>query len=297
MSFYYFVLYFFIYGTLGWCTEVAYAAVKEGRFVNRGFLNGPICPIYGVGVSVVVHFLQPLSEQLILLYIGSTILVTLLEGITGYVLEKLFHHKWWDYSGMPWNIGGYVCLVFSLMWGVACVFIVKVIHPLIHGVLQLLPVAAGIVLMVICGVGMCSDLVVTVNRILKLNRQLDAMEKIAAELRGLSDKLGENIYENVMDTMEIREKVDQAVEEGKQKVDQAVEESRQKMDRAVEESRQKMDRAVEEQRARMSELKERYRELAERNVKGGRRLLKAFPKLESKNHKEILEEIRLKLKR
>lgn len=264
MSFYYFVLYFFIYGTLGWCTEVAFAAVKERRFVNRGFLNGPICPIYGVGVSVVVHFLQPLSEQLILLYIGSTILVTLLEGITGYVLEKLFHHKWWDYSDMPWNIGGYVCLVFSLMWGVACVFIVKVIHPLIHGVLQLLPVAAGIVLMVICGVGMCSDLVVTVNRILKLNRQLDAMEKIAAELRSLSDKLGENIYENVMDTMEIREKVDQA---------------------------------VEEQRARMSELKGRYRELAERNVKGGRRLLKAFPKLESKKHKEILEEIRLKLKR
>lgn len=286
MNFYYFVLYFFIYGTLGWCTEVAYAAIKEKRFVNRGFLNGPICPIYGVGVSVVVHFLQPLSGQLIPLYISSTVLVTLLEGATGYVLEKLFHHKWWDYSGMPWNIGGYVCLMFSLMWGVACVVIVKVIHPVIHGFLQLMPTVVGIVLMIICGIGMCSDLIVTVNRILKLNRQLDAMEKIAAELRGLSDKLGENIYENVMDTMEFREKVDQAVGESRQRVDQA-----------VEESRQRMDQAVEEQRARVSELKKRYSELSERNMKGGRRLLRAFPKLQSRKHKEILEEIRLKLKR
>ena len=108
MYIYFVVLYFFIYGFLGWCTEVAYAAVKEGKFVNRGFLNGPICPIYGIGVSTVIHFLQPVADQWILLYILSTILVTLLEGATGFLLEKLFHHRWWDYSEIPLNIGGYV---------------------------------------------------------------------------------------------------------------------------------------------------------------------------------------------
>ena len=131
-EFYYFALSFFVYGFLGWCTEVAYAAVKQGKFVNRGFLNGPICPVYGIGVGVVVQFLTPVENNLVLLYISSTILVTAIEGITGFLLEKIFHNKWWDYSDQPLNIGGYVCVLFSLIWGVFCVLIVKVIHPLIY---------------------------------------------------------------------------------------------------------------------------------------------------------------------
>lgn len=109
-EFYYFALSFFVYGFLGWCTEVAYAAVKQGKFVNRGFLNGPICPVYGIGVGVVVQFLTPVENNLVLLYISSTILVTAIEGITGFLLEKIFHNKWWDYSDQPLNIGGYVTL-------------------------------------------------------------------------------------------------------------------------------------------------------------------------------------------
>lgn len=274
MYIYFIVLYFFIYGFLGWCTEVAYAAVREGKFVNRGFLNGPICPIYGIGVSTVIHFLQPVADQWILLYILSTILVTVLEGITGFLLEKLFHHRWWDYSEIPLNIGGYVCLLFSLLWGVACVVIVKVIHPVIHGIIRLLPPVVGIILMVICSVVLFADLAVTINRILRLNRQLEAMEKISEQLHNISEKLGENIYENVMDTKEVREKMDKAVEEGKEKFDQA----------------------REEQRAKMRELKEKYAELAERNLREGRRFLRAFPKLRSQHHREILEEIKERMR-
>ena len=129
MQIYYLMLYFFVYGFLGWCTEVAYATTKQRKFVNRGFLNGPICPIYGVGVTVVVYFLTPYKDNLILLYALSTVLVTVLEGLTGYLMDKIFHHKWWDYTNQPLNIGGYVCLIFSLVWGVACVLIVRVIHP------------------------------------------------------------------------------------------------------------------------------------------------------------------------
>ena len=117
MSVYFILLYFFVYGFLGWCTEVAFAGVKEGKFVNRGFLNGPICPIYGVGVAVVVSCLDGLKDNLILLYISSVVLVTALEWFTGFILDKLFHNKWWDYSSMPLNLNGYVCLLFSLIWG------------------------------------------------------------------------------------------------------------------------------------------------------------------------------------
>ena len=157
MSIYYSILYFFVYGFLGWCTEVIFAAFKQHRFVNRGFLNGPICPIYGVGVTLVIACLEAFQSNLLLLYISSVILVTVLEGVTGWAMDKLFHNKWWDYSKLPFNIGGYVCLLFSLIWGVACVFIVYFVHPLIHQVLSLIPHTAGIALIAILGIALLSD--------------------------------------------------------------------------------------------------------------------------------------------
>ena len=101
MSIYFILLYFFVYGFLGWCTEVGFAAFKTHHFVNRGFLNGPICPIYGVGVTAVITVLTPYKSDIIVLYILSVVLVTVLEGVTGWAMDKIFHNKWWDYSDMP----------------------------------------------------------------------------------------------------------------------------------------------------------------------------------------------------
>ena len=271
------LLYFFIYGILGWCAEVAFAAVKERRFVNRGFLNGPICPIYGVGVVMVVVFLEPFEDQWLLLYLASAVLVTLIEGMTGYVLDKLFHHKWWDYSELPLNIGGYVCLLFSVVWGVACVVIVKAVHPLVGDLWALIPLGAGILILSVLSAALAADLTVTVGGILRWNRQLDAMEKIAADLRELSGKMGENIYENVMDTMELREKVDAAVEEKRQQLAE-------------------QRHLLAETKEQAAELRRKYKELAERSLRTGRHMLRAFPKLQSRRHKEILEQIRERIR-
>ena len=101
---------FIVYAVIGWCSEVAYAALDTGKFVNRGFLNGPYCPIYGFGISLVIVVLTPLKENLLILYIGSVILTSVIEYITGYLLEKVFHNKWWDYSNKKWNMDGYICL-------------------------------------------------------------------------------------------------------------------------------------------------------------------------------------------
>lgn len=191
---YFAFLSFFVYGFLGWCTEVAFAAFKERRFVNRGFLNGPICPIYGVGVTMVIWCLDPVRENLLILYVASVILVTVLEGLTGYAMDKIFHNKWWDYSNMPMNIGGYVCVLFSLIWGVACVAIVDVIHPIIFKGLEWIPYIVGVVLIVILMFTLCADLYVTASGIIKMNRRLERMEKIAGELHEISDQLGEEIY-------------------------------------------------------------------------------------------------------
>lgn len=264
------LLCFFIYGFLGWCTEVAFAAAKEKRFVNRGFLNGPICPIYGIGVVAVVLLLMPYKNQLFILYVVSIIVVTALEWVTGFILEKLFHSKWWDYSNMPLNLNGYVCLLFSLIWGVACVVIVKWIHPLIYKGVKILPDWLGTVLLVVLGIGILADLYVTVTNILKMNRHLAKMEEIAAELRRISDELGENISENVLEAMEKREDIAEDMQEY---------------------TDEWKDR-VEELKARADELRGKYRDIKFKNARSVRRILRAFPRMKSRRHSEAMDDLR-----
>lgn len=270
MSIYYSILYFFVYGFLGWCTEVIFAAFKQHRFVNRGFLNGPICPIYGVGVTLVIACLEAFQSTLLLLYISSVILVTVLEGVTGWAMDKLFHNKWWDYSKLPFNIGGYVCLLFSLIWGVACVFIVYFVHPLIHQVLSLIPHTAGIALIAILGIALLSDMIVTTSAIVKFNQYLELLKHITDELHAISNQIGAELYQNVMHVLDMQES------------------SRQKLDDV------KLE-VSEEIRMQIVELKTRAQNLGEKVPKPARRLLKAFPKLESRNYKAQLELFRQKL--
>lgn len=270
MSIYYSILYFFVYGFPGWCTEVIFAAFKQHRFVNRGFLNGPICPIYGVGVTLVIACLEAFQSNLLLLYISSVILVTVLEGVTGWAMDKLFHNKWWDYSKLPFNIGGYVCLLFSLIWGVACVFIVYFVHPLIHQVLSLIPHTAGIALIAILGIALLSDMIVTTSAIVKFNQYLELLKHITDELHAISNQIGAELYQNVMHVLDMQES------------------SRQKLDDV------KLE-VSEEIRMQIVELKTRAQNLGEKVPKPARRLLKAFPKLESRNYKAQLELFRKKL--
>ena len=270
MSIYYSILYFFVYGFLGWCTEVIFAAFKQHRFVNRGFLNGPICPIYGVGVTLVIACLEAFQSNLLLLYISSVTLVTVLEGVTGWAMDKLFHNKWWDYSKLPFNIGGYVCLLFSLIWGVACVFIVYFVHPLIHQVLSLIPHTAGIALIAILGIALLSDMIVTTSAIVKFNQYLELLKHITDELHAISNQIGAELYQNVMHVLDMQES------------------SRQKLDDV------KLE-VSEEIRMQIVELKTRAQNLGEKVPKPARRLLKAFPKLESRNYKAQLELFRKKL--
>ena len=184
---------FIIYAFLGWCSEVAFAAVNKGKFVNRGFLNGPVCPIYGVGMLIVVLCLWSLRDRPLLLFLGSALLTTALEFVTGFVLERFFHDKWWDYSDKPFNIMGYVCLKFSIFWGLACTFIMLIIHPIIYGFIRLIPHIVGVVLLVIIMTGFVIDVAVTVSTIVKFNRRLKVMDDIAAKIKVLSNQIGENI--------------------------------------------------------------------------------------------------------
>ena len=264
---YYLFQCFFIYAFLGWCTEVAFAAFKERRFVNRGFLNGPICPVYGFGVVAVIHFLTPLRSNLLLLYLGSAILVTAIEWLTGFILEKVFHNKWWDYSNMPLNLNGYVCLLFSLIWGVFCVFIVDVFHPLIDTLLSHIPFLVGIILVCILVIAGLADLYVTASGILKLNKRLEKMQAIADELHQISDKLGESIYKRTITAMEKQEAISDTLAD-----------------------------VSDEVKERIALLRRSYLENVKTTSHMQKRIMKAFPKMQSRNYKESFEDLRNKLK-
>ena len=137
-SLYHILAYFLIYSCIGWCLEVIYAAATTGQLVNRGFLNGPVCPIYGFGMIIVLFALTPLQHSILLLYIGGVILPSALELVGGWALYKLYHTRWWDYSDFPFNIGGYICLEFCLLWGVGTLVVMRIVHPVVADLVALM---------------------------------------------------------------------------------------------------------------------------------------------------------------
>ena len=258
---------FIIYAFLGWCSEVAFAAVNKGKFVNRGFLNGPVCPIYGVGMLIVVLCLWNLRDRPLLLFLGSALLTTALEFVTGFVLERFFHDKWWDYSDMPFNIKGYVCLKFTILWGLAASFIIGAIHRFIYMLIEKTPFVLGAILLAVFSAAFIADFIVTLTALAKLPKKLKAMAEAERALRAVSDKIGENISDT---TIAAKEKGEALAEENKPR--------------------------LEELKAEYEKKKKELSAMLERNFVQ-RRIFKAFPNLKNGRYKAIFDRIgELKLK-
>lgn len=310
---YQFLWIFLIYAFLGWCTEVSFAALMTGRFVNRGFLNGPLCPIYGFGVVIVLAALDPLKDNLPLLFLGSVALTSALEWMTGFVLEKLFHQRWWDYSEEPFNLNGYICLRFSIAWGLACLFVVKLIHPTVLLFIRLIPHTLGWVLLAVLAVLTTVDLAATVRTIAKINRRLGEIDELAVKIRGASNEFGETLADKVLEAAEkgsdLKEDLDQWMEELSQRRDELtldlgmeLGELKEDLDdlkdglaqrKAESMARRQEARAV--LRGQLEEWKDNLQELLDSEAFGQRRLLKAFPKMRSTDHKKALERLRRRM--
>lgn len=141
------MLVFTIYSFLGWVLETIFASISHRKFINRGFLIGPFTPIYGFGAILIILYFNWISFSfdnklltLIINLIVSTLLVTALECVTGFTLEKIFHSKWWDYSDKFLNLRGYVCIKYSILWGVLAFALIKMIHPIVKDALYFIPV-------------------------------------------------------------------------------------------------------------------------------------------------------------
>ena len=211
--------YFLIYSCLGWCLEVIYAAVTTGKLVNRGFLNGPVCPIYGFGMVIVLFTLTPLADNVFLLYVGGVILPSVLELAGGWALEKLYHTRWWDYSDFPFNIGGYICLQFSLLWGVGTLVVMKAVHPVIADLVAMVPTLIGFIVMCVLYAVYAADVVVTAFAASDLARELETLEQVADSIHAVSDAMTELLGTTAMD-------VDQKMDESRLQLKLAAAEAR-----------------------------------------------------------------------
>nr|WP_246566483.1 putative ABC transporter permease [Tissierella simiarum] len=171
-----------MYSCIGWIIEVVYHIFILKKFINRGFLFGPICPIYGSGAVLMILFLTPLKNNLLYLFLGGIVVATILEYITGYVLELVFDTKWWDYSEEKFNIKGYVCLRFSLAWGIASVILMYVIHPIMEYVVYSIPASLLSPLYNILLIFFVIDLTLTINSLIEFRKVLKELVNIREEL-------------------------------------------------------------------------------------------------------------------
>ncbi len=194
---------FFVYSFLGWGVEVAFHAVSLGKLVNRGFLNGPVCPIYGFGMLGILTLLAPLESSLFWLFLGGMAVTTSIELVGGWALYKLFHTRWWDYSDLPMNLGGYICAQFSLYWGIGTLLVIKLVHPTVLLMLHLVPGPVKMILCAVFGVVFLVDIGVSASTAVGLDKQLRELDDIRTGLRKTSDMLTEKIGTTAMTADEL----------------------------------------------------------------------------------------------
>lgn len=187
------VFYFFIiYGVIGWIWESSYVSLKERKLVNRGFLNGPIIPIYGAGAMLIyilfynpgmVHLVEHASvKNYLLIFLIGMVAASVLEFTTSYVMEKMFHATWWDYSDIPFNLQGRICLTVSLCWGALSIVLVKLLHPAVSKLIALIPRRLGEVAAYVIFVLFLTDLIVTVTAAIHLDKKINAVQRLREEV-------------------------------------------------------------------------------------------------------------------
>ena len=308
---------------------MVYAAVTTGKLVNRGFLNGPVCPIYGFGMVIVLYALTPLVDNTLLLYLGGVILPSALELVGGWALYKLYRTRWWDYSDYPFNIGGYICLEFCLLWGVGTLVVMRIVHPIIAGLVAMVPTLVGVILMCILYAVYATDVVATAIAASTLADSIHAVSDAMTELLGTTamtadQKMDESRLQLKLAAAEARDNIPklkprEAMAAIRARTDEAMETARRASEtarlnaaeaaNAAKLAAQGASERAAERAAALLQLEELSAELQVRSdemraqmlkkprVIGQRRMLRAYPKLKHGVKRTSLETLRKKLDR
>lgn len=272
-----YVCFFFIYAVLGWCVEVAFAAVNTRQLVNRGFLNGPACPIYGFGMVGLLAVLGPWQNNVAAVFVVAAVLATLVELVAGYALYKLFHTRWWDYTKFRGNLGGFICPRFSLLWGLGGVLVIRLVHPPVAAAVQAIPPLALAVSDGVLAVGFAVDVGISFAQAAGLERRLKRLKDFSAAMRLLSDAMTDKIGTGAMT-------VDTLLDEQKLQLMLAAMEGR--------ENAAPLREQLLEMAARARTVRAEVERLSRQRHFGEGRLLRAFPHMKAPSYDEVLTRLR-----
>lgn len=220
----YFIFYnFFFYSFLGWIYESCLISFQKKKLVNRGFLAGPIIPIYGCGATLIYLILHSIKNHAVYVFLGGMAVATALEYITSYLMEKIFHAKWWDYSNYRYNFQGRICLFVSLFWGFLSILMTDLLQPIIDYCIYSIPKKIGeIGGGILCFLFLC-DLITSVVYIIQLDKILENMQKLREEFADYIEKT--KFYETRDDIKEYFEnsKISELIDTFKEKFEESIE--------------------------------------------------------------------------
>ena len=304
------LLVFYLYCVLGWCFESTVVSVEQRRWVNRGFLRGPMLPIYGFGAVILLHVSLPLQGHPVWSYLACMTAATVFEYIVGVVMEKLFKVKYWDYSKQRFQFQGYICLRSSLCWGFLGLILTGVIHPPINALVVGLPFIGLIIIDVLFSAAFVSDVIVSVRSALDLAKvlvELDRLREQGAELRkqlsetalveltNLSYKVEEAHGEFTERMDEAKAQLAERMDEAREKVDDTREQLAAVREMTTEERRAQAAEAREQLQAKLAELQRRFDERAAALGRTRKSLLRGNPTARSERYGEVLERLKKRI--
>ena len=180
---------FALYSLIGWAMETVYCSIPAQKFVYRGFLYGPVCPIYGFGALGIVMVLMPFRNHPELIFIFGIILASVLEYAASFLLEKLFKKSWWDYSDKKFNINGRVCLLNSTFFGILSLLLVYILHPMLADLLARIPETMQAYLAAGFAAVFCIDLFLSVRNTLDFNREMHKLTELTEVIEKKRDEI------------------------------------------------------------------------------------------------------------
>lgn len=193
---------FWIYSFLGWICESVYCSILFRKPTNRGFLSGPVCPVYGIGALVLLLLLGGIPKNMILIFLAGAMVTTIIEYITAVLLEVVFHAKWWDYSENFLNFQGRICLLNTLMFGALSVVLIFFIQPALKEALAIPAYTIKLVVCVVIDAAFICDLTVTICSVLKLNLSLRSLNRFLQTSKEKLDGIGFYTSLNVRERMD-----------------------------------------------------------------------------------------------
>lgn len=286
------LFFFYFYCFFGWCFESSYVSLKSRHLVNRGFMRGPFLPLYGSGAIMMLVVSMPFQDNIWLTYIAGCIGATLLEYVTGVVMEALFKVRYWDYSNQKFNFQGHICLGSSLAWGGLTILMTKVIHKPVEQVVHAIPEATLTVLVYVVTVYIAADFTLSFKAAIDLRDILIRMEAAKDEMEKIQKRLDVIIAVTGEELGEKR----QAYEKRRDELTDGIEERLAEMKRRLQEGITDYPENIKEE---LLELRTRYRMNLENRVQlknlrdfYKRQLIKGNPTMVSKRFKNALQELK-----